>query len=159
MSIRKKYLKNLVSLISVFILVVVVSVIYEEYSASYGMGKYIITAQPFRGYVYIAKWQVKSGRAYEYLESIKSKANIEEDIRLFTFLPIFTGNYYSIGDGISESSNGTNIVLNKYMIEYVSNEALEGVLAHELGHFAKGHINPITRGSKTPIERQNEADE
>lgn len=154
----EKYLKIIVVVIGTLIMIVVASVIYEEHTKSYGMGKNIFTARPFDVYVYLARWQIKSGRAFELLESIKSKGNIKDNIRLFTFLPIITVNYYSVGDGIRSSSNGADIFLNKNIIDNMSSDALSGVMAHELGHFAKGHFNP-TQLQMSPMEMQNQADE
>jgi len=167
LAIRKKYIKIIAGIIGILVLTIVTSVIYEEYSASYGMGKKIITARPFNAYVSLTRWQVKSGRAYEYIESIKLKNHVEEiygKVRLYTYIPIFTVNNYSLGDGLwwaAYDGADADVVLNIYMTNNLSDEALKGVIAHELGHFVKGHLwdRRLYGNESEKMELQNEADE
>ena len=68
MVVRKKYFKIILGLSTVFFLVIMGSVIFEEFTATRGMVINLITARPYDVYVSRTKWQIKSGRASDYLD-------------------------------------------------------------------------------------------
>lgn len=101
----------------------------------------------------------ENSRIGKLFEMVKVKGGVEKEVEILTYIPLFTVSHYSPGDGVyppTPSRPGYKIRLNKKLTR-LSDEALLGAIAHELGHITQGHLDE--RWFLPLKDMQDEADE
>ncbi len=92
--------------------------------------------------------EVVVGRAIALLQKVKTRANLDKKVRIFVYEEVPTG---VASVDLDSFHNELRIVTGRLVIEKFSDDALEGLIAHELGHYLSGHL-------KTSEQIQAEAD-
>ena len=108
---------------------------------------------------------VREGQAFNIIEDIKQRAGITEEVHLYTYVSRDNNLGYSKnGDGILRDRFGiVKIFFRKEILESFSFRALQGIIAHEIGHLVAGHVDSKKRFPDLTDEeieiRQREADD
>jgi len=114
--------------------------------------------------------EIREGRVLDILEYVKQRADIVEEIRLYTYVSRYNNlgylnpDYSKNGDGIFRDRSGTvKIFFRQEILEHFPYRALQGIIAHEIGHLVAGHVDSEKRWPDLTNEeietRQKEADD
>lgn len=114
----------------------------------------------------IIKKGVRDVRAVSLLNSVKKQVGIQENVSLYTYEPVekLQNNKLTslAASWIYRDWHGTVcIAVENYLLsKHLSDLQLQAVLAHELGHLAKGHLDQRREWYNSHVkEGQEEADD
>ncbi|MBI2057496.1 MAG: M48 family metalloprotease [Candidatus Yanofskybacteria bacterium] len=96
----------------------------------------------------MVKGEVEAGRVVDILNEVKSKAEVDKDVKVLVTYFNFSSTAY-----IDEEDGKVSIIISRKVLKW-PDDALRGLFGHELGHLVFGHTKEHKHRTKSDFDSE-----